>query len=103
MAWSVYFKSGLCGLECYHFWFGEKTGQTCYFSFSEEGAGICGYCKLKEVMEENQNVHYQVEKPNGHHYEIVGAPIKLSDSRVTKLDGLLFYNHAAEQPRWFNA
>jgi len=67
-------------------WFGEQTGQICYRSFGGEDAGICEYCKLKEVTEENHNVLYQIEKPNGRHYEIVGAPIKLSDGRIAKLE-----------------
>lgn len=67
-------------------WFGDQTGNVCFTSFGGKEASACEYCKLKEVTENKQNVLYQVQKPNGHIYDIVGAPIRLIDGRTAKLE-----------------
>jgi len=67
-------------------WFGDQTNNICYTSFGGKDASTCEYCKLKDVTQHKKNVLYKVQKPNGHVYEIVGAPISMSDGRTAKLE-----------------
>jgi diguanylate cyclase (GGDEF)-like protein/PAS domain S-box-containing protein len=66
-------------------WFGNQTGKICYSSV----AGLdepCPYCKLHEVIHENQKVTYNPTTDMGESFEIVATSIKNSDGTSSKME-----------------
>ena len=66
-------------------WFGDQTNKTCYSSV----AGLdepCSYCKLHEVIRENQKVIYEPTTPDGQSFDIVSTAIKNADGTISKME-----------------
>ncbi|OGS99784.1 MAG: hypothetical protein A3F73_13555 [Gallionellales bacterium RIFCSPLOWO2_12_FULL_59_22] len=65
-------------------WFGDQTGKICYSSVG--GASErCAYCRLDDVLCENQTVHYSPDT-RGRAFDIIATPIQNEDGSISKLE-----------------
>jgi len=65
--------------------FGNQTGEICYKAFGNSETP-CPYCRLDEVINDNEIVHYRPTLPHGNTYDIVATPIVNNDTTVSKME-----------------
>ncbi len=66
-------------------WFGDQTNKTCYSSVVNLDEP-CPYCKLHEVIHENEKVVYEPITPDGQSFDIVATSIKNPDGTISKME-----------------
>lgn len=66
-------------------WYGDHVGSICY----ESVAGLdspCSYCKLIDVVDKGEKVHYQPTTPDGRTFDIVAIPHHNLDGTSSKME-----------------
>ncbi len=65
-------------------WFGDRCGRKCYEIIMEKSSP-CAFCKLQNVIERQETIHYKFSRPNGCTYDAVATPICNADGTISKM------------------
>ncbi len=66
-------------------WYGDQRGKICYRAVAGRKSP-CGYCRLREVVEEGRTIKYQPTTPDGRTFDIVAVPLTDPDGSVCKME-----------------
>lgn len=65
-------------------WFGDSCGSKCYKVIMGKSSP-CSFCKLQDVIEQQETARYQFVGSDGHAYETVVSPFCNDDGTISKI------------------
>jgi len=66
-------------------WFGDNRDSRCYEVVMGK-TSPCSFCKLQNVVEQQETAHYQFTRSGGRTYEVVATPISNDDGTISKIE-----------------
>ncbi len=77
-------------------WFGDHRDSRCYEVIMGQKSP-CSFCKLQNVVEQQETAHYQFIRSDGRTYEVVATPICNDDGTISKMELLRDITEQQEQ------